>query len=310
MNNEMGTTNIDRSDMLARLDKIDITEENIIPAVDREVCRKEEELFRQCLSRLKHWYDFFARQSEMLRERYRFELDENGLLHGLRRIDSSDNPDNPYSDLDWLPFPQFETIADKRRRACERFSRRIIEHFNEKYHITVPQPTHNEMESVRFDDPPGYMKYVNMVITYLDGQNFRAKAEEEIITAALHAAQVGNYGKAPTLKGRTISFYAIAEPYTSTRGRLYLPSYSQGRIDNLCAALVLFADNRLDGGKEIIQGFNADDLHTTIWYDMAPSRCGQMKIYKNGKVDIRFQTAADAAACFEKLRLYTLIQHK
>lgn len=298
-------------ELLAQLDSIEIDGHSLISASDTEFCRREQEMLYQCLDQLERWHDFFADQADMLRDRYKWKFDETGKIVELDRIrQENDVEENHYDDFLWKPFSQFKILADAKRRACRNFGCRIISHFNEKYRITVPVPSLEETDEMLSTDRPQYMRYVNMVIDHLDGKSFRAKAEEEIITSALHAAKNGPFGGTPRIQGHTISVYGIADLYTSYRGELHLSSYSKDRIDNLCAGLALFDWNRLDGGTCIIEGFDADNIDTSQWYGLTTDRCRRIKFYKNGRLDIRFTSPADAADCFTKLRLYTLKEGK
>ena len=108
----------------------------------------------------------------------------------------------------------------------------------------------------------------------------------------------------PKLKGQTISFTEMFRFSDYTPDRICYEDVR--KISNLCTALALFGDQRLNGEIGIIQQFDADKVDTSRWYDLTTSDAEQIRFYKNGRIDVRFANHHAAQLCFHQLRLDTL----
>ena len=48
---------------------------------------------------------------------------------------------------------------------------------------------------------------------------------------------------------------------------------------------------------------NDNDVSVTDWYDLTTTNAEQIRFYKNGRIDVRFNDSAAAESCFKRLRL-------
>ena len=212
---------------------------------------------------------------------------------------ASDGED--YNRYRWLPFAAMDRIAELYLNACNCFARRIVRHFNDTYHITVPPQEFDENEFV-FGTRPEYTHFADRVIAYLGGESFRRKAEWEIVGRFLHVVRRSMAGRVPELKLATLSFHGIAEISRTYRGDFYLSN----DLRDFCAGIALAVDGRLDGGESLIRRFNHHSIDLARRYDLDTAEAVSFKFYKNGRIDVRFGSRSAAGECYDRLNLYTL----
>lgn len=290
-------------DLLVELDGIDIDRQEIISQADHDYCRQEQILLYKCLDKLQERYRSFKQDTDLFKEKLKFRYQPDGsILVYSYNYGTGDN--EPYDHYERLPFSVMNRIAELYLEACNCFARRIVNYFNETYHVTVPSKEFDK-HSFLFGTRPEYTDYVDHVISYLDGESFRHKAEWEILRRFLDAAK-RTYAKAPELKGQTISFYEVADIGQTFRGNLYLSN----NIIAFCAGIALASDDRLDGGEKIIEKFDQRAIDLTRWYRLKTTKAQELKFYKNGRIDVRFVSKTVAFECFNRLKLYTLKQDR
>lgn len=292
-----------RTDLLAELDSIDVNRQEIISQADHKYCRQQQTLLHECLDKLQARYRSFEQDTDLLEGKLRVHYKTDGSIHvDSYNYGAGDN--EHYDHYDWLPFQAMNRIAELYLEACNCFARRIVNYFNETYHVTVP-PKEFDKHSFLFGTRPEYTDYVDHVISYLDGESFRHKAEWEILRRFLDAVK-RTYAKVPELKGQTISFYEVADIGQTFRGDLYLSN----NIIAFCAGIALASDDRLDGGEKTIEKFDKQSIDLTRWYRLKTTKAQELKFYKNGRIDVRFVSKTAAFECFNRLKLYTLKQDR
>lgn len=56
----------------------------------------------------------------------------------------------------------------------------------------------------------------------------------------------------------------------------------------------------------MIIGFDAGDVDFSRYYNLTVNGAATIKLFKNGRVDVKFKDKEKAGVCFRKLRLDTL----
>lgn len=289
-----------RADMLSELDAIEVNDRSNISQADHVYCREQQAALYKCLDQLQRHYERCKEEAETLRETLSVTYNPNGTVEtDLRRHRDSDGED--YNRYRWLPFAAMDRIAELYLNACNCFARRIVRHFNDTYHITVPPQEFDENEFV-FGTRPEYTHFADRVIAYLGGESFRRKAEWEIVGRFLHVVRRGMAGRVPELKLATLSFHGIAEISRTYRGDFYLSN----DLRDFCAGIALAVDGRLDGGESLIRRFNHHSIDLARRYDLDTAEAVSFKFYKNGRIDVRFGSRSAAGECYDRLNLYTL----
>jgi len=184
-----------------------------------------------------------------------------------------------------------------------------MRYFEEKYRFSILRPDCEDTISVGF--LPDYKLYVDHIISRLNGQTFREKAEEEIIIRSLFASKRRERGTAPELRDNKILFYDIVEmdDYQRSIGRYQIAYGTDTFVNNICAGLVLYATQSIQGNIGSIPEFNQYNVQVGKWYDMKMDKIEAIRFYVNGRIDVRFSTPTAAAECFHFLRLYSLANH-
>ncbi|WP_419522663.1 hypothetical protein [Alistipes finegoldii] len=289
-----------RADMLSELDAIEVNDRSNISQADHAYCREQQAALYECLDQLQRHYERCKEEAGTLRGTLPVTYNPNGTVDAdMRRYRDSDG--EGYDRYRWLPFTAMDRIAELYLNACNCFARRIVRHFNDTYHITVPPQEFDESDFV-FGTRPEYTHFADRVIAYLGGESFRRKAEWEIIGRFLHVVRRSMAGRVPELKLATLSFYGIAEISRTYRGDFYLSN----DLRDFCAGIALAVDGRLDGGESLIRRFNHDSIDLARRYDLDTADAVSFKFYKNGRIDVRFGSRSAAGECYDRLNLYTL----
>ena len=290
------------TDMLAAFDRIQVHSQENITQADHEFCRQQQELLYATLDQLMKWYDLFRKNAEQYIESHRPCFEASGKVETRERYNDGDKS---YSEYEFLPFSQINTIVKNYSKACRNFAYRIISYFNKQYNLSIPtRNIYDDPDELPWGFRPDYMSCVEIVFDHLGGRGFREKAEDEIIDRCLETVRKYRNEMQPKLKGQTISFTAMFRFSDYTPDRICYEDVR--KISNLCTALALFGDQRLNGEIDIIQQFDADKVDTSRWYDLTTSDAEQIRFYKNGRIDVRFANHHAAQLCFHQLRLDTL----
>lgn len=295
------------TNMLSIFDKIEVRNEEKIAQIDRDFCEGQQRLLYATLDQLDVWYANFMKDAEQYKEEYKYSVTPEGRIEYREPYRYSYDVET-YKDLLFLPFKPINTIVEMRARAIQRFISSIISHFNKSYALSISAPEMDK-KSLPANYRPVYMSYIDIVINHLGGKSFRQKAEDEITGRLLALYPDGGWKKPPVQKSKAITFYNIIS-FSSSHWEYYKEyqldySYAQN-LEILCAALALFGDGRLNGGTRVIRDWKQDNISITDWYKLSTIKPIEMKFFKNGRIDVRFDSQNEAIECFNRLKLNTL----
>ena len=292
------------TDLLSSIMGVTVRNEEKIAAEDREFCEGKQAQLYTTLKQLQWWYKVFTTNAEPFRERYNLHYEENGSVAGslLRRFYHNEGRSD-YSVFLFLPFDSIDAVVELYGNAVGAFACDIVRHFNEKYSVSVPPP---EIDKKKL--PPGtmptYQPYVDMVIAHLGGKGFRETAEEELI-ARFHDRVTGyrDVLKAE-LKGDRIMIADAIWLDSTYDGRIRIKWDSAQDLSKLCAGIVFGTTESLNGGVNYLVGFDSENVDVSRRYGMIGGAVS-VKLYKNRRVDFKFESADTAERCWKRLRLDT-----
>lgn len=304
MQNENSRTG-GNADLLTAIYGIEICRESQISASDREYCEQQQKALYATLEQLEQWYRIFADDAEKYRESYRLEYKPDGkIVPHKPYAPYNDNPTD-YEDMEFKPFESIDSIVKMNHCAQSAFAERIVRYFNRTYNVSVSVPQ-IDYETLTIGFRPEYTTYVDAVIEHLGGRSFRSTAEEELLKRFLDKVKPGYWSKTkPELKGNKIVFPDIVrfDDFYFSYGTNHIHYNYTNDIDRFCEGIVFAADDRLDGNKMAIIGFDCNDVDLNRWYELTTDNTVHMRFYKNGRIDVRFEDADSADRCYRKLRL-------
>lgn len=291
------------SDMLATLEAfgtgLELERAQVLPSEDRDYCELLQQQCYRVLERIQRLYGKLREEVESLTE-YDLTFLETGEVKA--RLHTDQNPRTVFSRFEELPIEMLNSIVGKYKYVCLEYCEKVMQHFRKKYQINSTYK--EEPAQIKMGHRPSYATYVDFLVSGLDGKSFREKAEEEIICGAMTVACRGR--KQPLCKGDIIQFFNITymDSFYRGLGRNAF-SYSQS-VAKLCAGLALFAEDSIEGDERYISGLDTNNVEVGKWYDLPSDKLSGIKFYLNGRIDVRFASAAHAAACYRFLRLYSL----
>lgn len=299
----------DNSDMLTVFDQIEIDQEPEIPMDDKVYCERMQAQCHTTLRHLQTWHERFKTEAEKYADQYAISYSPSGFVEISPLARQDEKEQDEFEKFHFNPFKIINNIADNYQRACYFFGSVIMRYFEEKYRFSILRPDFEDTVSMGF--LPDYKLYVDHIVSRLNGQTFREKAEEEIIIRTLKAARYGELGIPPKLQEKIIHFFDIIETddYQCSRGLYQIAYGTDTWISNICAGLILFATGSIQGNIGSIPEFNKHNVQVGKWYDMLTDKIEAIRFYVNGRIDVRFSTPAAAAECFHFLRLYSLINY-
>ena len=172
--------------MLAAFDRIQVSTEQKITQADHEFCRQQQKLLYATLDQLMKWYDLFRKDAEQYIESHRPEL---RTQRKSGNHECYNDGDKIYSEYEFLPFTQINTIVKNYSKAC-RISLTGLSAISTSSttflfqpQISTTIPTNCRGASVRT------ICCVEIVFDHLGGRGFREKAEDEIIDRCLEAVR-------------------------------------------------------------------------------------------------------------------------
>lgn len=293
--------------MLAIFDTIQVKNEDKLSQSDRDFCEMIQKSLYATLDQLDACYDYFLKETSKYRDEYTISFKKDGQIE-YRDLSRYSRDSHNYNEFCFLPFKPMNDIVIKRSQAIRKFIQDIIDHFNKSYNFSVSAPQ-VATGSLPVNYRPVYMSYVDTVIGYLDGNSFRQKAEEEIMGRLLSIYPQKGWKKPPVQKAKVITFPNIIS-YNSMHLEYhheYQMEYGyNNNLEQLCAAITLFGDGRLNGDMNVIRNFNDNNINMTDWYKLVAIKSIEMKFFKNGRIDVRFESSAIAEECYKKLKLNTL----
>ena len=292
-------------DLLSGILSVQVRNEEKITEQDRLYCQRQQDLLYKTLDQIDRWYAIFKEDAERYREEKNFKYEDNGKVP-IRNCLLSDFGKDDYSHNEFKPFDQINDLVDKNHNANANFANRIISYFNKTYNVAVSVPAVDE-KTLRMGFRPVYQTYVDTVIEHLGGKSFRETAEEELLARFLKTVRPSCWSKVkPELKNDRIILPNILrfDDFYIQHCQQYHLCYSyDGNLENICEGIAYGADDILNGSSRIIMGFDSHDVDISQWYNLTLSNAGQIKFYKNGRIDIRFKDSQTAGNCYRRLRL-------
>lgn len=293
--------------MLSVFDTIQVRNEEKLSQYDRDFCERQQQNINATLQQLDTWYKMLCKEAEPYKEIYKTKFGANGKVDYTNPYLYQSSSRQDYKEYEFTPFETINTLVEQRRKAILNFGNTIIGHFNRAYSLSIDIP-YIEKDKMPIDYHPVYTSYIDLVIGSLGGKSFRQKAEEEITERLLSQYPPQGWKKPPVLKNKTIIFEHLIkfDSFNIEHYGTYKLNYNESGLSALCAALTLFADDRLNGGTEIIRNFNNNNIVLSNWYKLQILKEIELKFYKRNRIDVRFESTEEAEACFNKLRLNEL----
>lgn len=285
-------------DILSKFGAVTIQADNRITEDDRNYCiahQKAYDAARSCFQELVYiWEDLTTQQAD--------------ILTGW--------DDESYRQETYLPSSNDLKISSGKINGHimslhSRFIHRLVQHFNEKYHVSVdaseinahllPERHAKDWQRSRIEDEKDYEQkmlflslhypdILNEIFVQLDGRDFREQALFELKEKCRHAAW-SDYDKTAKyeIKKDVLRFPSYGCSYEN-----WLSSESWKLQDNLKKILGGIAHyetgsfSLLPSGFSNLLGFNRSD--TDLIQFTGCTKVRQLKMFKNGRVDIKFSS--------------------
>lgn len=294
--------------MLSVFDTIEVRNEQKISAADLEFCQNQQTSLYRTLEQIERWYDIFRIETEQYAESHKLVFKPNGSVTTNRGYISSQELEKDYGRFYFLPFESLNALVEQHFKAINHFAYEINGYFNKTYNLSVPTPDIDK-EKTPFRSRPEYMTYVDRVITHLGGKGFRQVAEEEVIQRFKKVVTPHWQNKVPELIGDKIAFQNIFrfDEFWLKNGQTQISYNYHKEIDIFCEGVALGAGDMLGGNSKIILDFDDNNVNISEPYQLGISTTAEMKFYKNGRIDLRFDNKEQARAFYNKMRLDQVI---
>jgi len=308
MQNATAAINNTGTNILALFDNIEVRSEDKITKEDREFCERQQATLYLELSKLHKWYNLFYQEAQQYNESHRLEWATNGTVRENKPWRDSNGIPEDYKGFSFEPFKPLNNIVEIYRNAINEFGNRIVRHFREKYKLSVSS-NDIDKENTPIGFRPVYQTYLDIVSEHLGGRSFRETAEDELITETHNIFRGRYHTNPPLLKGDKITFSNIFH-YDSWQWewhkKIKIDWDNLRKIDSICRGLNFFANNSLQGDRGMISGVNWESVDVSSWYSLTTSSNIEIKLYKNGRIDVKFASKSLASECYDKLRLNEL----
>lgn len=292
------------TELLSGILGMEIRNEEKITAQDRIFCERQQELLYKTLDQIDRWYGIFTEEAMQYRESHGLVYKKNGELKFRSSANRSEHDE--YTRYAFKPFNVINGLASANLEANEEFAIRIITYFNRTYNVSVSVPTLSR-ETLGIGFRPQYMTYVDIVIRHLGGRSFRQTAEEELLKRFHKLVKPGRWSKVkPELKGDKISFpnvIAFDDFYYDNYRKNHVHYNYYGSISSFCEGIAFGSDNILCGDSGIVPNLDQNDVDISRWYNLTTTNATGMRLFRNGRIDVRFKDREAAGLCFNRLRL-------
>ena len=288
-------------DLLSKFNAVTIQADNLITEDDRDYCiahQKAYDVAHSCFHELVFiWEDLTTQQSDIL-------TDKEPESYGMTVYLPSDDDLKISTDK----------IKDHIKSLHTRLIRRLVQHFNQKYHVSVDA---SEIDSCLLPEKPSgawryskeknqeyekqmlslhlnYQDILNKIFVQLDRRNFREQALYEL-KERCHDAAWNDYSKTPKyeIKKDILRFTSCGCSYDGDfrkdRWKLqdYLKQILQGIVHYDSGSFSL-----VPSGFSNLLGYNHSN--TDIVQFPSCTKVRQLKMFKNGRVDIKFSSEESA----------------
>lgn len=291
-------------DLLSSVYSIQIKNEEKISEDDRQYCERQQQALNETIHQLKWWYELFKANGVRYQESHKVSYEANGIVKSRESYSVYSEDKDHYKRHEFLPFESLNKVVEQYQRTVHSFARRIISYFNEKYNLSVPDPDIDE-KTLPFGFLPKYQSYVDQVIAHLGGKGFRETAEEELLARFIEVVRPYRRDTVkPELKGNTISFpRAVRYKDYSWDDDSKISWSNVSNFNHFCAGIFFGIFGLLNGNYGQITDFDPDKVDFTRTYDLTVGGAATMKLFKNGRVDIKFKEKKFADSFFKTLKL-------
>lgn len=284
-------------DLLAKFNAVEIQADSRITETDRDYCTAHQKAYdaaRSCFGELVYiWEDLTKQQTELLThiEEKSYGLDTYLPSHEDLKISSS-------------------KINGHIMSLHSRFISRLVHHFNQKYHVSVdadiidshllPERPSRDWRRSEEDEQAyqekmlalglRYQDILNELFVQLDGRDFKEQALYEL-NEACHKAAWSSYNKSAKyeVKKDVLRFSSYGCSYESWMRR------EQWKLsDNLKQILRGIAHYETGSFSIVPSDFSNllsySDSNTDLVQFPSCTKVCQLKMFKNGRVDIKFSS--------------------
>lgn len=273
------------TDFLSLFDNIEVSTEQTISEDDKAYCEKLQTYLDDTLKQLTVWYRYLLEASVLeLEENDYYSRNEKGEVR--KKAYYNENDIDAFKSCWFTPLYDLRHIEELRLKALRIFEQKIINYFNSTYCLRMDRP--DVFQDTEFTYQPKYTEVVDCVIRYLDGETFKQKADNYIIS------DFRNCVRSPELKGPTLVLQSMV--WTSWYSS-YLDTDTEKKLEKLCKALGYFEDGSPHYDmKSVVIDLDTNNPRFNEYYDLRTTKAISMKFYQNRRLDIKFsdkQTALD-----------------
>lgn len=270
--------------LLSKFKAVKVSPLDMIDGQDRQFVETIDAEYINVIAQLNQWKEHLEKVSELLPKNDFVHLEKTN--YGGLRVEKDHSGERTekkwFNSLLFSPVYAFKYIADNLELARAFRNRDIVEHFNKRYNLEIPDDN-----NISFD-----LETIERVIEYIfsrtGGKGLFQKGKENNISSMKH------YFKEPVLESESITFPA------SRYGSRW-PENQLSNKNTLGEALSLFENDALSMSEEMM-AFIDGVSHAGTLYQYAPGiKFKSLRYYKNGKRTIYF---ADSAAAQEFFQLF------
>jgi hypothetical protein len=267
-------------DIFSKFEKVEVTTESKIAAIDLEFCQEQENIYKK----LVEVYNGFMDQLQ--------EVTELNKLHGEKFAYTNNGNTYKQDSANYYSLG-YREINETINKMKNKFISAVCYYFMNKYSVTI----NYEKIQKKYDLNVTYVNIIDEIMIGLDGFNFTEKAANEIKEKAKEA--VRNSDKI-TIKNSKL----ILDGYFAHHDSIWKEYRLGSKHESVFKALQHFEDGSISGNAELIGKYcGYDNERNQSNYEryepMTMSKVKSIKFLKNGKLEIEF-TSNQHAAKFAK----------
>lgn len=255
--------------LLSKFENVVIKNDTRISEVDRAYCEKQEKMYKEAIQVMQQTLELFKE------------------LYGTYSVTEKSNYRGYIEE-----FKDIRNIEDRINDFKSKFISNIFSHFERSYNVTLNS---SEIRK-KYDLSITYQNIIDEVFEQLGGFNFQEKAVKEIKDASRDTVYRGD--KLTIKKGKlSIQDYVWWSSYSWDNEKKL--SYNDSKVRPLFKALSHFETGVVETLSyynniydELYKGDKTYDIFSK--YELGYNKVKSIKFYKNGKVDIEFQTQQQA----------------
>jgi hypothetical protein len=257
--------------LLSKFENVKIENDVRISEIDRKYCEKEENMYRESITAMNNTLDLFK------------------TIHKLH-IEEKDNSSHyHYEYIDH--YEDIRHIEDRIKKIKNNFISNITGHFQRVYNVTLES---GEIKQ-KYDISVTYQNIVDEIFEQLGGFNFEEKAVKELKDKCRETIYRGD--KITINKNiLTIADFVWWDHYSWEGHRI---GYSDSKVSPLFKALSHFETDETETlfyYQNIYKQLSEGEKRYSIFnkYEIGYNLVNSVKFFKNGKIEITFQTNQQA----------------